>query len=405
MSAACYTYVSEISLPNYRGFLQALGPISASFGILFTYTAGFYFKWNVVALLSTSFGIFTLISMQFLPESPAKLYNSGKREECLKSLEWFRQNPLQARKEYDNLNDNDNMINNNNKVTDDNNKNLVHHTKKEYMLSTNAIRPFFLLVTLFLLQALSGIYSILFYAVNFFRDSDIVMDENLSTIIFAAIRLIMSIIGAILINFYGRRTLLISSSGGMALSLLIAFVYNKYYEYHPLKVEIFTNIRLICIFTYVLFTMIGMLPIPWILVGELFPLKIRSIMSGIVICIAQCFIFICVKLYPYMIDKLEFSGTIFLFFIGTFLTMIVCKLFLPETKNKTLEEIEQYFTSNDNNTKTTTTPIKSNNDVINNDGSGSNRDVIYVNNISKSKYIEEVPKENLNGLYKVNLTI
>lgn len=369
MSAACYTYVSEVSMPNYRGFLQALGPISASFGILFTYTAGWYFRWNIVALISTLFGFFTLFSMQFLPESPGNLYNSGKQEECLKSLEWFRQNPIQARKEYDIMCDN----NDNSKTNE--------KQKRNFILSPNAIKPFFLLITLFLLQALSGIYSILFYAVNFFRDSDIIMDENLSTIIFAAIRLIMSIIGAILINFYGRKSLLMLSSGGMALSLLIAFIYNKYYEHYPTEQQIFVNLPLLCIFTYVLFTMIGMLPIPWILVGELFPLRIRSIMSGIVICMAQCFIFICVKLYPYMINTFKFSGTLFLFFNATFVTMIVCKIFLPETKNKTLEEIENYFR---NVTKDDQT--------------------VYDDNVNKRKK-QEVPKENPHGLYKVNLSI
>lgn len=367
MSSACYTYVSEISSPQYRGILQALGPISASFGILFTYTTGWYFKWNTVALLSTAFGIFTLISMQFLPESPAKLYKSGKKEECLESLEWFRQNKVQAQHEYEQFIYSDINL----KCEIDKDKN------KQYFLNSNAIKPFFLLIILFLFQALSGIYSILFYAVNFFRDSDVVMNENLSTIIFASIRFLMSIIGAVLINFYGRKKLLILSSAGMAVSLFTAFIYYKYYEYHPDEKQILTYLPLLCILMYVLFTMIGMLPIPWILVGELFPLKIRSIMSGIVICMAQCFVFICVKLYPYMIHVLKFSGTLFLFFIATFITIIVCKLYLPETKNKTLDEIEKYFsTSDDCNNK----------------------------NVNKNKKLV-VPKENPEGIYKINITI
>lgn len=355
MSSACYTYVSETSTPNYRGFLQALGPISASFGIFFTYTAGYYFRWNVVALLSTSFALFTLVSMQFLPESPAKLYNSGDEDRCLKSLEWLRKDPLKARKELDNFGC---------KKSDD-----FQDEKATYM------KPFVLLVALFLLQALSGIYSILFYAVNFFHDSDIIMDENLSTIIFAAVRLVMSMIGALLINFYGRKSLLTLSSGGMALSLIIAVGYNKYYEYHPGDVQMLPNLPLICIFTYVLFTMVGMLPIPWILVGELFPLKMRSIMSGVVICMAQCFVFICVKLYPYMINSFKFSGTLFVFFVATFATMIVCKLFLPETKNKTLEEIERFFSKDSN--------------------------VVDCKNEKKPT----VPTANPQGFYKINLHI
>ncbi|KAF2905475.1 hypothetical protein ILUMI_00701, partial [Ignelater luminosus] len=101
MSTACYTYVAEISSPEHRGIFQALGPISASFGILLTYTLGTFLKWNVVALISIIFSIFTLVSIQFVPESPAYLAKKDKRIEAFNSLIWFRRNNAIAQEEFD----------------------------------------------------------------------------------------------------------------------------------------------------------------------------------------------------------------------------------------------------------------------------------------------------------------
>lgn len=89
--------------------------------------------------------------------------------------------------------------------------------------------------------------------------------------------------------------------------------------------------------------MIGILPIPWILVGELFPTKVRPIMGGFVVCLAQCFIFVCVKVYKDMKMYLNFSGTLATFGVASLLTILYCEVFLPETRNKSLEEIEGYF--------------------------------------------------------------
>lgn len=332
MSSACYTYVSEISTPKYRGILQAVGPASASFGILFTYVMGWCFKWNLVSLICTSFGVFTLISMMFVPESPAKLLKSGKDEACLESLKWFRHDVTEAQLEYKALKEN-------------NESSLESGGLKQQYLNSATIKPFFVLVVLFLLQVLAGVYSILFYAVNFFQEANIVVDEHLSSILLGGVRFLMSIVGAVLISRFSRKSMLLLSTVGMAVSLLLAVVYYKYYEYFKEEIRIFPSFPLICILFYVMFSMIGMLPIPWILVGELFPLRVRSIMSGVVICMAQCFVFICVKIYPDSILYLNFSGTLLVFLIATVLTILLCKFYLPETKNKTLEEIEKFFST------------------------------------------------------------
>ncbi|CAH1380125.1 facilitated trehalose transporter Tret1-like isoform X2 [Tenebrio molitor] len=328
MSSACYTYVSEVSTPENRGIFQTLGPICASFGILLTYTLGYFLNWATVAFLSVVFSIFTLIAVEFLPESPAYLIKTGNNSQSFASYLWFRRNVAVAQQEV---------------LQHSSGEKSVRRSTKEVYMSAATIKPFLILVTLFFLQELSGIYTILFYAVNFFEETDLNMNNYVSSIMVGVIRFIMSIITAVLVNRFGRRVLCMSSSAGMTITMLVMVVFFKYYEVHTEETRIFPLLPLVCVIFNVMFSMVGMLPIPWILVGELFPLEVRSIMSGVVICIAQCFIFIFVKIYPDMISFLNFSGTLGTFLAASVVALVFCKYVLPETKNKSLQEIEDCF--------------------------------------------------------------
>lgn len=325
MSTASYTYVAEISPPDKRGSFQSLGPISASFGVLLTFILGSFVKWNIVALISIFFCVFTMVAIQLMPESPSYLLKKGLKTEGFASLLWLRGSRALAQEE-------------------------VHKYEvgvktdevslKELILSPSTVKPFFILVTLFLLQELSGIYTILFYAVNFFEEADLNINEHVSSIIIGLIRFAMSIVAAVLLTKFGRRTLCMISSSGMAFTMFVATIYFKYFE---TQVKTFAVLPLISVLLNVFFSMIGMLPIPWILVSELFPLRVRPIMGGFVICLAQCFIFICVKIYYDMIECLNFSGTLLTFCLAAVVAFIFCKYVLPETKDKSLEDIEKYF--------------------------------------------------------------
>ncbi|CAH1115304.1 unnamed protein product [Psylliodes chrysocephalus] len=331
MSPACYTYVGEISSSQNRGFMQTLGPICASLGILLTYTLGYLLHWATVAYISIGFAIFSTVVMQLVPESPSYLLKNDRQAEGFTNLLWFRGNNALAQQEID-------RFYKNQKEANDRNMSLM-----EMYFGPQTVKPFLILVGLFALQEFSGIYTLLFYAVNFFEDSDLNFNEYIASIIVGAIRFSMSVVIAYLINIYGRKILCTASSIGMAVTMSAVAIYVKYYEIHSDQEKIFTSLPLIGIMLNVAFSMVGMLPIPWVMVGEMFPLKVRPIMSGVVVSIAQLLIFICVKIYNDMNNVLNFSGTLFVFVVSSVLSAVYCMTILTETKNKTLEEIEAHF--------------------------------------------------------------
>lgn len=268
--------------------------------------------------------------MHFVPESPPYLAKKDKKQESLDSLMWLRRSNAIAQAEFENYST-DSM---------DSGEGLSF---KEKFLVPTTIKPFLILMGLFFLQESSGIYIILFYAVNFLKDANLAIDESLASITIGIMRLVISIFAAFLINKFGRKTLCIVSAAGMAASMLITGIYSRYYELNPDETKIFPLLLLICVLLNVFFCMIGMVPVPWIMTGELFPLRVRSIMAGVVMCMAQLFIFTSVKIYPDLQENLNFSGTVFLFFVASVISIFYAKYLLPETKNKRLEDIEEYF--------------------------------------------------------------
>lgn len=328
MATACYTYVAEISTPENRGILQALGPICASLGILLTYTLGYVLHWQFLAFGSVLFGILTFIGIQLVPESPSWLMKKGHKQETMSSLIWFRRSVSSAQIEYDEL------------LT---NSNKTFSTPVSAYFKGETIKPFFILLILFLCQEVAGIYTILYYAVIFFKDSNVKLDEYVASMIVGFIRFIMSIFAAFLISKFARKNLCMISASGMAIFMLLAASYIKFYEVYSDFNRILSFLPLICFLFNVFFSMVGMLPIPWILVGELFSLEVRGIMSGLVVCLAQFAIFITVKIHPSVVEYLHFSGALFIFAGASIFTIFFVKFFLPETKDMTLADIEIYF--------------------------------------------------------------
>lgn len=143
-----------------------------------------------------------------LPETPAWLASRGRTDEAKEALLWLRGAGLNVDKEYQELCE----------------TNAKRKEKKESLLQAlhmpNVWKPFLILVAFFVLQQLSGIYVILFYAVNVLKDIGINTNEYVASVVMAFIRLFASILGAGLANNLGRRVLAFISGFGMAVAAI-----------------------------------------------------------------------------------------------------------------------------------------------------------------------------------------
>lgn len=94
---------------------------------------------------------------------------------------------------------------------------------------------------------------------------------------------------------------------------------------------------------YVAFNTLGFFLLPGLMVGELLPTNVRGLCGGYIFCLFNAVLFGFSKAYPAMIDTIGIAGAFGLFGASATLATIVLYLMLPETKGKTLLQIEQYY--------------------------------------------------------------
>lgn len=219
-----------------------------------------------------------------------------------------------------------------------------------------AFKPLILLFFLFLLQQLSGTYVVIFYAISVFREIKESFGSSINEygalVMLGVIRFIMSLLTAIFSRKYGRRMLCISSGVGMTFSMFFSgmFLYlTSSCDENGIMKETMANqkwLLLVIVLFYVCTSSIGLVVVPWTLIGELLPISIRGIGGGFMVSLAYIIMFGTIKCYPYALNAMGVQGIFFFFSFMSLIATSFVYLFLPETLGKTFAEIESYFVSN-----------------------------------------------------------
>ncbi|EFA05013.1 facilitated trehalose transporter Tret1 [Tribolium castaneum] len=342
LTTVALVYVSEITHPNYRTMLLSLNSVFVSFGILFTCVLGLWFPWRVIATINCFLVLATLILLWFLPESP-HWYTvfKNKPDQAAKSLEWLYKDPQ--------------IFENQLRLLDTSAKNR-RKSRIDWSFYKESVvyKPFFILFVIFVIQQLSCGYVIIFYAVDLFREIGghfrNGLDEFVALVLLGSIRFVMSIISALISKRVGRRPLFFVSGLGQCLTSLVAGVYMYFTVIPPdelAKLSIHKdkgdNIALYCVLGYVCFSSLGYLVIPWTLIGELFPVKVRGVLGGLMVSIAYIFMFVAVKIFPFVLDLIKIQCVFYVMAVVNLCGVIFIFFFLPETLGKTFNDIEAYF--------------------------------------------------------------
>lgn len=209
----------------------------------------------------------------------------------------------------------------------------------------SVLKPLILINVFNVLQILSGTYLIVFYAVDIiteicnFGDS-MQISTMQSAVITALIRLLLTIIYCYLLLKCNRRKLYLSScffSGLFALALAF-FLYVKGDSPKSFKDLIIIGLLMLL---YISFNSPLML-VPGIMVGELLPLRVRH-WSGLIFTAFNLMLFGVTKLFPVIKSLLRARGLFLMFGCSSLLATVLFYWLLPETKNRTLNDIEDYY--------------------------------------------------------------
>ncbi|XP_024008275.1 sugar transporter ERD6-like 2 isoform X2 [Eutrema salsugineum] len=317
-------YIAEITPKIFRGGFTFSNQLLQCFGISLMFFTGNFFHWRTLALLSAIPCAIQAICLFFIPESPRWLAMYGRDRELEVTLTRLRGENIDILEEASEI------------------RETVEISRRE---SENGVRDLFHMrnahaliigLGLMLLQQFCGSSAISAYAASIFDKADFPTD--IGTTILAAILVPQSIVVILTVDRWGRRPLLMISSIGVCIcSFLIGLSY--YLQKHGEFQKFCSVLLIVGIMGYVSFFCIGLGGIPWIIMSEVFPLNVKITAGSLVTVSNWFFSWIIIYSFNFMMQWSS-SGTYFVFSGVSLMTIIFIWILVPETKGRTLEEIQ-----------------------------------------------------------------
>ena len=336
-------YISELSLPQNRGKMVSLYQLSITLGILLA----FLIDWIVLIQAGNEAGIISsepsgiwnwlfvdelwrgmfgteipialsfLILLFFVPETPRWLVTKGRHEEAMEIMVKING------KEYAEI-----------QMAE-----IEEMTKAETGGIKELLQPFLRIplligVLLPMFAHLSGIAAIMYYAPNIINESiQSVESAFLGAVLVGIVNSAFTFVAILYIEKFGRRKLLLIGVIGAFISLSgvgILFALGSQYVIIPLLL-------------YVASFAFSFGPIVWVIISEIFPTRIRGLAVSIGSFSLMVTGFVITLTNPILIETIMPSGTFFVYAALTLPAIWFIWKFVPETKGKTLEEIEKYW--------------------------------------------------------------
>ena len=207
-----------------------------------------------------------------------------------------------------------------------------------YLVVPGVYIPLLLSLGLMFFQQLSGVNAVIFYGGNIFTEAGIHWDPNIAALIVAAVQVAATFVSCVLMDRLGRRILLLLASVFMCVSATVLGVF--YYLHKPNNLD---WLPLVCLNVFIIFFSLGWGPIPWLILGEIFPDRIKGFASGAAAMCNWTLAFLITKLFSTLEVEITSYGTFWLFGGVCLFSFFFVAFFMPETKGETLEEIQQGF--------------------------------------------------------------
>jgi len=347
--ATVSVYIVEIATTDMRGFLGCFVQFLGSVGVLLTFCIGALLNWWQLALVHLGMVVPFVVAMWFIPESPRWLIMKGNEWEAEESLKWLRGRGSEALdREIEKI------------------KKEIAIRKRErnsitLLLDPQVFKPFAICMSMMFFLQMSGFNVMVFYCVTIFEKVGSSIDPNVASIIVGVVLLISCFVALAVVSQLGRKVILVLSIFGMSIchiSLGTCFYLKETSSLTPLEsssnstdvvqsnmyASIVGWLPLVSVIGFLFLGNIGYGTLIWVVTAELLPPRVRAMANSFIICFAFITGFIVAKTFVDLIQSdLKESGTFWLYggicFIGGVFTLI----FVPETRNKSIEEIQEYF--------------------------------------------------------------
>ncbi len=294
--------------------------------------------WQTIFLLSCIPGIILFIGAFRLKESSRWLYRKGRKDEALASL--AANNGEAKAKEIL-----DEMIAADEAAAAEKAKNAA---ATDSLFQKKYVIPFILAVVILACNQTTGINSVLNYTVTIFQKTGMQgAFANISDVAIKVMNCVMTVVACALVDKKGRKFLLKLGTSGIIIGLCgvgsIFFAISKGWVVPSMTTGVLATIFF---FMFIGFYAVGPGVCVWLALTELMPTRIRANGMAIAMIINQGVSAGIATIFPKWCSWTNDNGSVFFVLAGfTVIYFITAAFFLPETKGRTLEEVEQYFTT------------------------------------------------------------
>ncbi|XP_063987359.1 facilitated trehalose transporter Tret1-like [Diachasmimorpha longicaudata] len=322
-------YLGEIAPAKNRGIILTMITMSQRLAVLFSYAICPFLSIQTSALISLVLPIPFVCCFIWLPESPYHWMRRGCSEEAAKSLAAFRGTTnIQAELQ------------------------IIEKSVSEECAHSGGLRELFCVrgnaksmsigLALRLFQQCSGNQAIMMYSQMIFDQANVQLEGKYLTIIVGAIQVIGTILCTLFVDRLGRRPALLFSAIGSMITTSTVAVY-----FHLQHLNVSTSsiewLPATGCMLYVVCFCCGYAPLPTTMNGEMFPTNVKSLACAINVSFANFTGFIVGKSYQVISDSIGIHIAFWIFTFCNLCGSVFIYLWMPETKGKTLQEIQEEF--------------------------------------------------------------
>ncbi|KAF2884936.1 hypothetical protein ILUMI_21213 [Ignelater luminosus] len=320
-------YLGEIADPRIRGLLGSSCSISWILGMLLINTIGSYISISITAIISSVVPVLLLVTFMWMPESPYFLIMKNQAEEAKRSLRIFK-----------GVGDVDSEFERLSVAIKEQNTNTGKFLDLFTVRSNR--KAVLIIMGMRAVQQCSGTMAITFYAQTIFKTAGDDISPTTASIIYFTVQLLMTSVSSIIVDKTGRRPLLIFSIIGAGLCLFIEGLYFFLRLDTSLKIERYSIIPVIALIAFVVVFGMGLQAIPILLLGELFPTNVKAFALGLADIYFNVIATIISKFFQIVKDHYGMHVPFLVFTACCAIGLVFIIFCIPETKGKTLEEIQ-----------------------------------------------------------------
>ena len=322
-------YLSEVAPPNARGWIVSLFQLAVTAGIVSAYIVDYAFAnvaggWRWMLGLAVAPALIFGTGMFFLPETPRWLIRAGQHEIARRVLIRIR-GTVDVDLEISEIQ-----------------TSLAEQVQRGSWadLLHRHVRPALVVgIGLAIFQQVTGINTVIYYAPKILQSAGFASASGaiLATAGVGVVNFAMTIVAMLLVDRAGRRPLLLIGIAGMIVTLAMLAI-SFQIQSHNLA-----WLAVICLMGYVASFAISLGPIFWLLIAEIYPLKIRGLAESTAATFCWASNLIVSLTFLTLLEKLGATPTFALYAFFSVASWLFSFYFVPETKGRTLEQIEAFW--------------------------------------------------------------